>query len=704
MNLRVFQAFSAAAAGLLIGTVAFAKWTTAAASQSGAQAGTADLSDTATLAAAGLGAIAAGTGLLLLRAWRPTREALVAAVLASVGGLAVYVALNAVSSAVRTAWHHWWMLSALVGLLLAAMAYFARRRSLLPCALLGALAFTPWFRSLDRIAGDAPAVAATQYAHSPQAYHYLGLALSVAYLGSLIGLVSGSLLRAPAWRGPALGGLLGLAAAVPVVLAQVVAYFAAMGSGQNAVTVWAAMAMVWTLICLSSAVAAQAWSLGGPGLLKYAPVAVLALAAAYAGISGRGSSAYFALTSYHGDSSFAYVHFSAGGTWRRTFDEGGSRAKMRRCRSFLARYPRSAYRPAALVLLAESQFELWDFRAADRTLRTLAREYPDLRGYSDLLGSVSHYVADRPEELLRAVPQDASLARWRGSQGALLAGAAAERLGLARRALGFYNSYIEFLHAQPRNSWSPASIGYAAEKADYALERLSRGEERVRRGTVLLRLLAESLPLAGLRVALVQPHRDAAFPADSKQFTGAWSVAAWSGLCGVSDRRGVVTLRNVPYGSYDVVVGLDLNAARKRYVIAPPVSPVVVEQAMTRPAPIRLVPAVEQLFPEPGARVSGQATLAWKTYPGAAYYGVSILVVDEPALGRARRVGKTCWTRSRIPSLSTAIDARHFVNGHSSLRKGGSYMWMVYAYDSDGRLLSSSEHYSQLHEPAFAVE
>jgi hypothetical protein len=704
MSARILEASSAAATGALIGTAAFARWTLVAASESAAsQAAPAVLSNHQAAAAAALGAVATGTFLFLLHAWRPTREALITAALASAGGLAAYTALGTVFAAARAVWHSPWIAPAVAGILLATVAYLAKRRALVPAALVAALALVPWFHSLARMAGDTVAVAATQYAPSPPASHYVGLVLSLAYLGSLIGLLAGRLLRAPAWQGPALGSLAGLAAAIPIICAQVAAFFAATRSGQDPLYVWAAMAFVWTLICLSSALAARAWASGGSPLLRWAPLAVLAAVAAHSMVSGFGSSAYFALRNYHGDSSFVYVHFSAGGTWCRTFDEDGSAAKVSGCQLFLSRYPRSAYRPAALVLLAESQFELWDFESADHTLRGLAKDYPDLRGYPDILGSVSHYAAGRPHELLRAVPDGAFLARWRATQGAVLAGSAAERLGRARRALGFYNSYVEFLHAQPGSSWSAGSISYAAGKADYLLGRLDESEATVPRGTVLLRLQAGSHPLAGVRIALVQPHRDAAFPTDSKQFTGAWSIPAWSGLCGVSDRHGVVLLTNVPYGSYDVVVGLSVRTARRGCVIAPAVSPVAVAQDMTRLPPIRLVTPIKQLSPEPGAQVSGQAGLRWESYPGAAYYAVSIVVVDEPAVGRARRVGKTCWARSRIPTANTAVDARHFVNGHSSLRKGGYYMWIVYAYGPDGRLLSSSEHYNQLHEPAFTL-
>ena len=704
MNARILEASSAAAAGALIGTAAFARWTLVVASQSTAShIAPAALTNNQTVVAIALGAAATAILLFLRHAWRPTREALVVAALASAGGLASYAALDTVFTAAKLAWHHSWSLPIVVGLPLATAAHLAHRRALVPCAVLAALGFVPAFHSLGRITGEQLAVATTQYAPPPSAPYYLGLALPLTYLGGLIGLFAGWLLRAPGWRGPAVGWLVGLAAAIAIVSAQATAFFVAMGSGQSPFSIWAAMVLVWTLVCLSSALAARAWASGGSALLRWAPLVVLAAVGAHSAVSGYGASAYSALKSFHGDASFVYVQFSAGGTWRRTFDEDGSAAKVRRCQWFLETHPRSAYRPAALLLLAESQFELWDFQSADRTLRGLARDYPHLRGYPDVLGSVSHYAADKPQELLRGLPDGDFLARWRGTQGALLAGTAAERLGRARGALGFYNSYIEFLHTQPGSSWSPGSIRYAGGKADYLLGRLGEADGIVPRATVVLRLLAGSRPLPGVRVALVQPHRDAAFPTDSKQFTGAWSIPAWSGLCGLSDRRGVVVLTSVPYGSYDVVLGLSLKVARRGYVISPAVPPIAVQRDLTRPAPIRLVPAIKQRFPEPGARIPGNARLVWESYPGAAHYAVSIVVLDEPAVDRTRRVGQTCWTRSRIPVPSAAVDAQHFVNGHSSLRKGGSYMWIVYAYSSDGGLLSSSEHYNQLHEPTFTI-
>ena len=528
--------------------------------------------------------------------------------------------------------------------------------------------------------------------------------LSFACLGSLVGLVAGWLVSAHSWRGPVVGGIIGAAVAVAVVAAQSAAFFAAMGSGQDPAVVWAVFATSWALMGATSMLAIRAWAEDGAALMRYAPAAVVAGLAAYAMLSNSGSSEYFALKHYHADSSWVYVHFSGGGTWYRTFNEEGSSSKVRRCRSFLAKYPHSAYRPAALVMLAESQFELWDFRAADRALRTLAGEYPNLRGYPEILRSISHYTAGRAEDVLSGGDESESLKRWLTTQGALLAGAAAERLGLPGPALGFYNDYVGYLRSQPSSSWSPGSIAYALRRGDSMLDLLNSADKRVPRATVHLRVLAGRAPLPSARVAVVRPHRNAAFPADSKQFTGAWSVAAWGGVCGITGRNGPVVLKDVPYGSYDLVIGLDLKVARKRCVIAPPACPLTIDRPTVRLAPIQLVPAVELVWPRPGAQVSLPPRLIWRKYPKGAYYSVSIVVVNEPAPAKKRRAGKTCWSRSHVAAESTTIDAQHFLDGQRSLRKGGSYMWIVYAYGSDGRLLSSSEHYSQLHEPIFTLK
>jgi len=114
------------------------------------------------------------------------------------------------------------------------------------------------------------------------------------------------------------------------------------------------------------------------------------------------------------------------------------------------------------------------------------------------------------------------------------------------------------------------------------------------------------------------------------------------------------TTASLPYGSYDVVVGLDLKTARSGHVIAPAVSLVEVNRDLTRPAPIRLVPAIRQQLPKPGGLVSEPASLRWASYPGAIYYAVSITVVDEGAAGRPKHVGQACWARSGIATNSTS--------------------------------------------------
>ena len=100
--------------------------------------------------------------------------------------------------------------------------------------------------------------------------------------------------------------------------------------------------------------------------------------------------------------------------------------------------------------------------------------------------------------------------------------------------------------------------------------------------------------------------------------------------------------------------------------------------------------------------------LLWERYPGAASYAVSIIELMDRGLSATgiypQPKGITCWARSGIRSNSTHIDSSYFLNQDASLKKGHSYMWLVYAYGQDGRLLSSSEHYFELAEQMFTIK
>lgn len=416
------------------------------------------------------------------------------------------------------------------------------------------------------------------------------------------------------------------------------------------------------------------------------------------------------LRRYHPDVAYTYIHFTSDGTWRRSLDLDGNTARLRQCKRFLHAYPWSAYRPAALLTLAQSQFEIWDFHGAAATLKQLLREYPYLEGYPTILAVLAALADHDPAAVLAPVPPDSFLAQWRRTQGALLTATAAERLGLPYRALGFYAAYEDYLRSQHKTAWTPSSLHHSDSASSRIVHSLKLGLPINHTGTVTLQIFAEHQPIAGARVALVWPHYDAALPTDSRQFTGAWTILAWNGVWGISDRNGCVRLEKVPYGSYKLVIGLPLHLSRRGYVISRAIPPIKVNRPEIFLPAIRLVPTVRLLSPKPGTFVSATPELRWKAYPGAAHYSVSILALthwrpDLPEFYHQART-TTCWVRTSIPASKVRVDSAYFINGHTQLTPGTVYivyMWIVSAYDNSNRLIASSEHYHDLLEPTFKV-
>lgn len=118
---------------------------------------------------------------------------------------------------------------------------------------------------------------------------------------------------------------------------------------------------------------------------------------------------------------------------------------------------------------------------------------------------------------------------------------------------------------------------------------------------------------------------------------------------------------------------------------------------------ISLVPALTLRSPLPGGTLAPDGALSWQPYPGAAYYSITVLSLTEPPSAGRPRDTATCWSRTAVAANRTPIDRQHFINGHTRLQPGGTYMWVVYAHARDGRMLSSSEHYFELGEPTFTV-
>jgi hypothetical protein len=124
---------------------------------------------------------------------------------------------------------------------------------------------------------------------------------------------------------------------------------------------------------------------------------------------------------------------------------------------------------------------------------------------------------------------------------------------------------------------------------------------------------------------------------------------------------------------------------------------------------------VRPVFPLDGVTTGLQPTLVWKAHPNAAYYSVSVVSRqgfqttggDVDVAGAAY----TCWVKSHIHGTSVKVtpDGFRAAPGASQesrahgLLPNQCYMWMVFAYDRAGKLVSSSEHYRLDHEPIFIV-
>ncbi len=686
--------------GATVGSAASVPWLAATASS-----GSGALSLVTTAGGPVLATLALALLSLVVAMRRRLTDTSVAALIALPTTLVLYAAVHTVAVAVLAT------LPALVLLLpgLAALALgLALRKTWITASSVPlCIAAAPQVHSVSVLTGAALASRALDYGPLPPAIYFLHLALPLALLGLTAGMFAAWLLGREPFTGMLRGAAAGLGVSAIAGSAQMVALLTCMATAGSPYPVWLSFTLVWSsLLCLSAA-AAPDWVARRPfRLVRIAPLIAIVAIATYILVASYGAADYFSLTRCHADTSYTYIHFTGPTSWQRTLSPHGSSASLARCRHFLDAYPNSAYYPAVLLRLAECQFELWDFPAAQHTLDALVRRYPHFQGSPSVLRAMFSLPQGDGSPILASVPPDSDLAGWRRTSGALLAAQAADRRGLPYRALGLYAAYADYLQHERSASWVPASAAYADARSDELMHRLRSGQNAPRHGSLSVRVLADDRPVRDARVILVRPHPDAALPSDSQQFTGAWTMAAWDGIWGQTDFDGRVTLRRIPYGTYNVVLGLSQSTARSGYVIRSAVPPVTVDSRTCSLPDIRLVRAVRLTAPRRNAHTSTSPRLAWQAYPGAYHYSVSVIAQDLPASSREPShilAGHTCWTRSRIRALSVSVDPDHFLNGHHGLRPGGTYAWIVYAYDGLGNLLSSSEHYADLSEPTFTV-
>lgn len=587
--------------------------------------------------------------------------------------------------------------AAFAGLLLLASRIFKFRHSTAWSLVLG-VGLLPVFHHLDLISGVTLASTAAQYPAPPDAKYYLQISLSCTLLAALTVLVQSMFQPSSAVnkiKATASGALFGASAAAMHLIILLIS----LASGLSPDIIFSYCLLIFAAV--GFVVAAEPIPQIKPRFGRACSATLLGILAFYIILATRGYNDYASLARIYPDLTSAYIHFFADGTYSRTLDNTASSTRAWRAAKFISRYPYSAYRPAAMLAAAEAEIQLWRFGEAAELLRKLNLEYPHLDGYANVLLALCDFAAGNPTTILRPAPASSNFHRWRQTRGAQLAASAAERAGLINRARGYHSAYLDYLLEQRQTSWLPASLQMTASRID-SLNSPSPAAQR--RTDVLLRVLAAGKPVRGARVIIVDPRYDPALPADSVQFTGAWSVPAWNGFWALTDGNGVARISNVPYGRYEVVLGLDIEQGLRGFVVSRNVPLITVDKQSVDAGTIYLVPAVELLSPSFGAVVKNPVRLQWKAYPNAAYYSVSILTVhpaqsiDSTPSGRP--TGATCWAKSQITGTSVDVPVKPLLSAAAGSARP-SFMWIVYAHGADGQLLSSSEHYFEPTESIF---
>ncbi len=447
-------------------------------------------------------------------------------------------------------------------------------------------------------------------------------------------------------------------------------------------------------------------------VLTGAIILLIGASAVYVADSRAGADLYLAAVRSPNYGTRAYIHYTKDGGWTRTFERHADPLIIDHCDRLIKRYPRSIYYSQAVYLKAKSQFASWQFAEASNTLEELRHRYKSLRGASSVLKVYTQLVQGQFGDVIdSSVPCDHMFVSWRAAQGRMMVAHAYEAAGSKPDALAAYTFYVYNQGAGTRSSWSHAALSYAENRIDS----LGIAEDSVAKNGVVLGVVrANSHPLSGAYVALVEPHIDAAYPDESRQFTGASTVPLWFGLAATTDSEGRFTIEKVPYGDYELVVGADVSKLPAERVISKQVPVISVNNNRVRIDDINFVPAIELLSPVAGETVSRIPTLKWSPHPGAAYYAVTIVTAPTsdtyPASNIASSQGRQCWSMSHIRSTSVSVSPdgfSAFVGSPEaralSLLPGRHYSWMVLAYDDEGRVLSSSESYRMSSDPTFQI-
>lgn len=513
----------------------------------------------------------------------------------------------------------------------------------------------------------------------------------------------------------------------------------ALGGGWVSVALYAAHSMVGTLIMQSAyseriafyssltlippaaVVAAIGIAVMLPGIASAGQKAaaasfgfiLLVAASMYIADSRVGAEHYLAAINTHPIKTRAYIHFLNDGGWQRTFEPHDDSHKIELCNRLLDRYPRSIYTAHALYLKARCQFASWKFQEAAEALELLRRRYSDFRGSASVLLAHSYLAQGHYEKVVQRLGwNDPVFARWGSGEGGLVLGYASEVIGSEQDALGQYTYYVVNLTNTKKSSWASDALRYAESRVD----RVRRPPvEPMPRAAVKGRIVSQGTPLSGIHLALVHPHIDASSPDNTRQFTGALTVPLWFGVGATTDENGEFEVKNIPFGDYDVVVGFDIQQIPADNVISKAVSGVHVDSPFVEMPDIIFVPSITLVTPVDGVTAEIHPKLSWNAHPGAAYYTVSLIsrpgYNPDPLSGRVSAEGYQCWMRSNIIGTSVRVTQSGFASDptfdesrNRSLVPGRCYSWVVFACDSKGNIISSSERYRTDREPVFSVK
>lgn len=477
-----------------------------------------------------------------------------------------------------------------------------------------------------------------------------------------------------------------------------------------AAAVMAAIVIALGIVCSLRSFSSQAHRLTALCLAA----ALLLAGGMYVSNARRGSELYFAALKIRPDNSREYIHYRQDGSWTRTTEAHSDPAKLFLCNRLLREHPDCLYSAQAMYLKAKCQYASWQFDDAILTLESMAKRYGEFRGVSSLLLTNSYLASGNFGKVTSRDRIDPVFDEWCTGSGRLLLGHAYEVTGDGLKARSRYADYIDGLTAAPlgrRGPWSAPSIQYAENRFDKVAARTTEPAF----GTVHSRILCDGRPLAGVFVSLVQPHIDAAAPDDTNQFTSALTIPLWFGIGATSFVDGSIAMQNVPYGRYEVVVGFETRCIPSDRVIAASIRSVTVDSTHVRLPDINFVPSIELVRPIGRATTGPEPTLVWKSYPGAAYYSVSVISPISPEASHTAYSafsGSTCWTRSHIRATSVKVDNSGFSGavGESEEAKlsrlviGRNYTWIVLAHDSRGTIISSSERYRHNSEATIVIK